>query len=154
MLFCLQLVHHRIIQYCLTGLLDPPTEIALMDFLDCLTQLCTERVDLTKWNSYVEEINEALVVFERHFPMLMVTILVPPPQWCVRDEWQFWPVLRRNLRVIYSLTLIARLIFASIILNDADRILNFFVIYVVGVINYYYNYVTSLSPLNLSSTNF
>lgn len=70
----LQLVHHRILQFCLQGLFPAKEEKALLDLLDCIGELCTEMVDTAIWDTTRRRLQEAVVNFEEEFPMLMVRI--------------------------------------------------------------------------------
>lgn len=58
-----------------TGGLHPPgIETALLELLDCVSELCCNRVDLVQWEAFLNRLNTAADAFERCFPMLMVNM--------------------------------------------------------------------------------
>ena len=69
------MVHHRILEFCLQGLLDKEVEATLFSLLRSISALCVESVDIDVWPQTVANVHSALVKFENAFPQLMVTLL-------------------------------------------------------------------------------
>lgn len=70
-----QLVHHHILQFCLSGLFDNSrSEDVIFGLLDCMSRLCSERVDVDKVDEEIQVLIESITKFEEEFKLLMVSV--------------------------------------------------------------------------------
>lgn len=50
------------------------TEDVILDLFDCLGQLCTEKVDLAKWDEFIIKVHSVVAMMEATFPLVMVSL--------------------------------------------------------------------------------